>query len=165
MTAGRDKRSTICQIPRFLSPRMTACGFLLVAYCSLLSCSLPNLEPVECTEARTQVREFYSFHFGNDMRFSEENLKLREQFLTREFADRLRQRESEADPFTLTSDHPKAFRVGECTILEPGKRVRFDVLNFWKTDTQSIQRSITVETVNEDGKWSIDTVAVAKSEN
>ena len=139
-------------------------AFSLIVSCLLVSCSVPNLESEECSEARTRVRAFYSLHFGGDMKFSQENLKLREEFLTRDFADRLRGREPGFDPFTLTEDQPKAFRVGECSVVEPGKRVRLNVLTFWKTDTQSIQRSIDVDAVNEDGRWAIETVGIAKSE-
>jgi len=108
------------------------------------------------------VREFYSFHFGNDMKFSSDNLRSREEFLTPAFVDRLRQHDSAFDPFTLTDDHPKTFRVGECQLVELGKRVSFDVLLFWKTDTESIQRSIKVDALREDGGWLIETVGIVK---
>ena len=43
----------------------------LAALCLALlsaSCSIPNLEPQECVEARDTVTKFYSFHFGNEMK-------------------------------------------------------------------------------------------------
>lgn len=126
------------------------------------SCSIPNLESPDCTAARNVVREFYSFHFGSDMTFSRENLGLREKFLTPEFEERLRGQDTNIDPFTLTDDPPKAFRVGACTVVEPEKRTRFEVLLFWKTDTQSKQVSINADAVNTGGRWLIDGVDIDK---
>lgn len=122
------------------------------------ACSIPNLEPPECTESRNAVREFYSFHFGNDMHFSNENLGLRKRFLTPQFFDRLNGTAQTVDPFTNTADLPKAFRVGECRVVEPGKHTDFDVLLFWKDNTRSEQRSVHAEAVKADDKWLIDNV-------
>ena len=134
----------------------TASCLLLIANCLLLSCSVPNLEPTNCIQARDIVREFYSFHFGNEMIFSVENLGKRKRFLTPDFYDRLKGSEPRLDPFTLTEDPPKAFRVGECQLKEDG--VRFNVLLFWKTDTSTDQRSITVGARKIDDKWQISSV-------
>ncbi len=144
---------------------VSSCGrlfCLLLTACFLLACGVVNLQGPDCAEARPRVREFYSFHFGNDLKVSPENLRSREEFLTPAFVDRLRQRDSTFDPFTLTEDHPKAFRVGECRLVEPGKRVSFNVLLFWKTDTESIQRSINVDAVRENDEWLIETVGIVK---
>lgn len=134
----------------------TVC-LLLTAFCQL-NCSLPNLEAPECTEARNVVREFYSFHFGNDMKFSKENLELRKRFLTAALFERLNGTTQASDPFTNTSDLPKAFRVGECQVVEPGKRAEFTVLLFWKDNERSEQRSVHAVVVKENDKWLIDDV-------
>ena len=131
------------------------CCLLLSAAC-LLACSVPNLGEPDCEAARVTVREFYSFHFGNDMTNSAENLEKRRQFLTPGFYEQLKGAEKPGDPFTLTDDPPKAFRVGECEVSETG--VRFDVLLFWKTDTRSEQRSIKVLAENVSDKWLIGSV-------
>lgn len=135
---------------------IVAC-LLLSAFC-LLSCSIPNLGEPDCEAARDSVREFYSLHFANEMTFSAENLEKRKQFLTAELYERLKNEQQGGDPFTLTSDHPKAFRVGDCKVIEPGKRTRFQVLLFWKDDFRSEQRPITVEVENAGGKWLIRSV-------
>lgn len=124
--------------------------FLLVVALSA-GCSVPNLETPRCVEAKTRVREFYSFHFANDMVFSTENLEKRKGFLTRELYDRLNGQAPDVDPFTQTSDLPKAFRVGECTETTSG--VQFDVLLFWKTDTRTEQRSIKVDAEKVGDEW------------
>jgi hypothetical protein len=124
----------------------------------LTGCGVPNLEPPACTESRTTVREFYSFHFGNDMKFSPENLKLREKFLTPELLKRLELSQENTDPFTTgTSDFPKAFRVGECKQISPTE-TKFQVLLFWRDDTRSEQREIKVEAIKQNEKWLVNKV-------
>ncbi len=135
---------------------------LFTFYFSLFAFSacIPNLEKPECTAAREAVRNFYSYHFADDMRQTPENLKQREKFLSGDLTKNLAaQNESANDYFTQTSDYPKAFRVGGCTINEPEKRVDFGVLLFWKTDTRSEQKEIHVEAVKENDKWLINKVA------
>ena len=129
---------------------------LLLSATCLLACSVPNLEPPACTEARTAVREFYSFHFGNDMKFSPGNLKLRERFLTPELSERIAAEQEGVDPFTTgTTDFPKAFRVGECKQIST-ERNEFQVLLFWRDDTRSEQREINVEAVKQSEKWLVN---------
>lgn len=129
----------------------------------LAGCSVPNLEPADCTQARERVREFYSFHFGNDMHPTLENVLKRERFLTQQYASSLRidaggLPATKVDYFTLTEDLPKTFRVGECTVLEPGRTTRFEVLLFWKDDTRSQQKEITAIAKKENNEWLIDAV-------
>ncbi len=132
-----------------------------IFYFSLFAfaCSIPNLEKPECGAAQQVVKELYSFHFGNDMKFTSENLKLREKFLSHElFGNLSKQNESAADYFTQTSDYPKAFRIGKCEIIEPEKRVNFAVVLFWKTDERSEQREVGVEVVKDNGRWLVNRV-------
>ncbi|MEO8647524.1 MAG: DUF3828 domain-containing protein, partial [Acidobacteriota bacterium] len=124
------------------------------------SCSIPNLEAPDCIDARDTAREFYSQHFGSDLNFSPERIAEQKRFISNAYADRLKNISADTDPFTMTpaSDPPKAFRIGECRSLEPQKKVEFEVVFFWRTDTRSEQRSVAAETVNEDGRWVIDRV-------
>jgi len=69
------------------------------------------------------------------------------------------QPESAADYFTATDDYPKAFRVGVCKIIEPEKRVNFQILLFWKDDNRNEQREMNVEIVNEKDEWLVNKVA------
>jgi hypothetical protein len=92
------------------------------------------------------------------MRISPDSLKMRERFLTPDFAKRLAGEQEGIDPFTTgTSELPKAFRVGECTEISP-ERTAFQVLLFWKDDVRSEQRPINVEAVKAGDKWLIDNV-------
>lgn len=136
----------------------------LVRLCVILSavlsaaCSIPNLEPAACAGARPFVREFYSFHFGNEMAFSSENLKLRERFLSPDLFRKVVNSPWGLDPFTTGTDNfPRAFRVGGCTELARD-RPEFQVLLFWRDETSTEQKTISVEAVKSDDKWLIDRI-------
>ncbi len=128
--------------------------FLLFTF----GCSIPNLESPECTAARTPVRQFYSFHIGNEMKPSAENLQLREKFLSAELRQELaKQGETDVDYFTQTADYPKTFRVGECQAVSPEKTV-FQVVLFWKDENRNEQREINVEAVKQNESWLINKI-------
>lgn len=126
----------------------------------LLSCSVPNLEAPECTQARGAVREFYSNHFGGDMKFTPENLRAREKYLAPDLTRLLQKFVTDSDPFTLTpnDDLPKAFRVGGCKALAPDK-AELQILLFWKDDVRSEQREINVAAVKENDRWLISNIS------
>jgi hypothetical protein len=126
----------------------------LIASCG----SVPNLDAPECIEARGVVKEFYSYHFGGEMRFSPENLQKREKFLTPEYFKSLQTLQTDADVFTTNNtDFPKAFRIGKCEVIEPTK-TNIEVLLFWKTDTRTEQKAINVEVVKQNDKWLINKI-------
>lgn len=128
------------------------------AFSLFAACSVPNFESAECTASRGVVREFYSYHFGGEMRFSAENLKTREKFLTPEFVQSLRNLQTENDVFTTSNtDYPKAFRVGGCQTVEPSK-TSIEVLLFWKTDERTEQKAINVEVVKQADKWLVNKI-------
>lgn len=132
--------------------------FCALCFALFVGCSIPNLEKPECNESKQTVKEFYSYHFGNDMKPSRENLQLREKFLSAELKQNLAAPTDDAiDYFTATDDYPKAFRVGNCTIVETNKTV-FQVVLFWKDDTRNEQREIKVETVKQADNWLINKV-------
>ena len=132
---------------------------ILTFYFLLSACgSIPNLEPPECSESSGVVKEFYSYHFGNEMKFSPENLKAREKFLTAEFVKSLQNLQTENDVFTTNSnDLPKAFRLGKCEVVSPEK-TNFEIVLFWRDDTRSEQRSIRTEVVKQGDKWLINKI-------
>jgi hypothetical protein len=134
---------------------LTIFYILYFAFC--VSCSIPSLESAECTEAREAVKELYSYHFGNEMKPTAENLKARERFLTPELTTALQKFQSDIDPFTLSTDFPKAFRVGGCKTVAPDK-TESQVLLFWKDDERSRQQEITVETIRQNDRWLINNI-------
>lgn len=123
------------------------------------SCSIPSLEKPQCSNARDAVRQFYGFHFGNDMHPSAENLKLRESYLTGELFKELSSSiEAEKDYFTKTVNYPRAFRVGTCT-TESDDKAMLQVLMLWRDETKSAQEEVKVEAVKKDDKWLINKVS------
>ena len=130
---------------------------LFIAFGSL-SCSMPNLESSQCSESRDAVKRFYSFHFGNDMAPTPENLSQRKPYLTDRLFNSLSAADSIAgDYFTATSNYPKAFRVGECKVISPEKTT-FQVLLLWRDDTRSEQKEVSVDMVKQGDKWLVDGV-------
>ena len=131
---------------------------ILLAVLAATGCSIPNLASPDCVAAKPALHEFYSFHVGNDMAFSPENLKLRERFLTPRFRDELATRQGTADPFTVNSDDvPRAFRLAECTAGDTNS-VTYDVHLYWKNDQRSDQRTVKVEMRKIGDEWLIDRI-------
>lgn len=136
-------------------------GFLLLIVLCQINCSIPNLQSSECIEAQNTVKELYSYHFGNDMKFTKENLKQREKYLTAELKQQLEnQPDSAIDYFTATDDYPKAFRLGDCKTAEPGKKVNIQVVLFWKSETRSEQKEVRVEVVKQNDNWLVNKVEI-----
>ena len=146
----------------FSSPRVSASLRLIFIALVFSGCSIPNLEKPECTQSRDAVKRFYSFHFGNDMRPSPDNLKVREQFLTIELIKTLAgSSETKMDYFTATDDYPKAFRVGECK-AESIDKTSFQVVLLWRDDNRSEQKEVYADTVKTGGKWLINAVSAVR---
>lgn len=134
-------------------------ALILLTMLGVTGCSVPTLESPACTESKNAVREFYSYHFGNEMRFSAEGLEVRMKYLTPEFADEVAGSKEGTDPFTTGSDDiPDAFRVGECTEVSL-ERTESSVLIFWRTDERTEQREIKVETVDRNDRWLVNGIA------
>lgn len=135
--------------------------FLLLTFYFFLSasCSLPSLESAQCTAARDSVKRFYSFHFGNDMHPSPDNLKASEAFLTPDLIGALSAQNDQArDYFTATENYPKAFRVGACT-SDSTESATLQVVLLWRNDEKSEQKEVRVETVKSGDKWLINKVS------
>lgn len=125
-----------------------------------IGCSIPVLENEECRAAKNSVREFYSFHFGNDMHPSPEGLEVRKRYLTPELAASLvASTDDQSDYFTQTvNDYPRAFRVGSCREAGPDKAM-VEVLLFWKDDFRTEQRPINIEAERSGDKWLVNKVS------
>jgi hypothetical protein len=139
--------------------RLVIIAIFVVCLMSMATgCSVPNLEGPECTASRSIAKEFYSFHFGNEMKFSADGLKAREKFLTPELIAAVAVTNEGSDVFTTGSaDIPKAFRIGGCEIASPDT-ARVEIVLFWRDDTRSEERRIHVETKRLDGRWLINRI-------
>ncbi|CAN5617986.1 hypothetical protein BH24ACI3_BH24ACI3_00680 [soil metagenome] len=123
-----------------------------------VGCGAPTLETPECREARPVIREFYSYHFANEMLRTKQSLQARERFLTPDFAKRLESSPEGVDVFTTGSDDiPRAFREGKCETIS-SDRTTFNVLIFWRDDARTEQRQINVEAKKTTNGWLIDQV-------
>jgi len=132
---------------------------LSLFFAFLQACSVPNLETPECSEARRRVKEFYSYHFADDMSFSEEKLENKKKYLTDRFFDELRSQQTQVDVFTTADmDFPKSFSVGKCSLIGPEK-IEIDVLLLWKRENyESQQRLIKIELQKQNNVWLIDKI-------
>lgn len=138
---------------------------IAIAFC-LITCalcfgacgSIPNLESAECTAVRNSARQFYSFHFANNMVPSRETFKAREQFLTPRFNATLAVApQSDLDPFTMAVELPRTFKIAECTALSP-TNVDIKIQTYWRDDVSTRQQEVQANFINEGGKWLLDSV-------
>lgn len=138
-----------------------AIGVLMAAIAVLAALNLisvPSLEDPACDVARDATKRFYSYHFGDDLTPSADYLRKREQYLSSRLRKKLAgEAVGPTDYFTATADYPRAFRIGACRAIAP-EEVEFEVVLFWKDDVRSEQRSVTVRSVSESGKWLVDEV-------
>jgi len=144
----------------FLSKSTVLILALLALGCS--SISVPTLENPSCTQARESARSFYSLHFDSDLKPSEESIEARSIGLTERFAAKLRTEKPESvDPFTLTEDYPRAFKLGACEAKADGSVV-LEVQLLWRDKDMTKQESVDALMVEKDGKWLIDGISVRK---
>ncbi len=137
---------------------------LCIVHCAFIiaGCSIPSLEKPECTQARDAVKQFYSFHFGNDMHPTAENLKMRQRYLTENFYKKLMVDATGLPPtkidyFTFSEEPPKTFKIGKCEAAQPNK-ANVQVQIYWRDDTKTVQKEVNVEAVNQKDVWLIDDV-------
>ncbi|MEK7724123.1 MAG: hypothetical protein AAB336_07245 [Acidobacteriota bacterium] len=134
------------------------CIFFFVFLISCVTGSIPNLDEPQCAESREMVKKFYSIHFDGRMLFSKENLKLQERFLSPEFYTSLENLQTENDVFTTNSaDIPRAFRLGNCKLIETNK-TNVEILLLWRNESESRQQIINAEVINQNDKWLINKI-------
>lgn len=128
--------------------------------CACVSaCSIPSLQSPECAAASDGVKAFYSFHFGNDMQPTAENLRARERFLTPELFKMLSTANSSGvDYFTQSDTPPKTFKVAKCT-LEGENKADVHVQIYWREDSKVTQKEIHVEAVKSGEMWLVNSVS------
>lgn len=136
---------------------MGAFCILNFTFC-IAGCGVPNLESADCTAARAAAKQFYSFHFANDMKATSENLKARQKFLTPRYFEMLSGADlGDKDPFTMTSEFPRTFKIGECR-EDPPASVDLQVQLYWRDDESTVQREVTASIVKQNDTWLLDSV-------
>jgi len=136
-------------------------GIILISICAA-GCSMPSLESQPCNEASLAAKQFYSFHFGNDMSPSQENYQARQRFMTPElFSSLAATAKTTHDYFTNSETPPKTFKIGACSAPDPD-HASVQVQIYWLEEHGSTkdttQRSLDVEMVKQGGNWLINNV-------
>ena len=129
----------------------------------LTACRVPTLESQQCRDASLAVKEFYSFHFGNDMAPTAENLNARHRFLTDQlYGSVSAASDGKTDYFTKSAEYPKTFKIGKCEAPD-AEHANVQVQEYWLQEHGStkdtIQRSLEVSTVKTGDNWLINSVA------
>ena len=117
------------------------------------------------------VKEFFTFHFSNDMGFTQEAVKQRNAWLTPEMIEACRayfaipQNPDEppyinGDPFTGTQEYPETFTVGPARSKKTTARV--EISFHWKG---APTRKAAVLLNKVDGKWLIDDIEFPDQES
>jgi hypothetical protein len=136
---------------------------LCVLHCvfGIAACSIPSLEKPECTQARDSVKQFYSWYLATDADERSSHPEIYGKFISSTFPlDR--GSNWETDPYLLTNNFPKTFRVGTCKVTD-SEHLELQVLLLWRDDTRNEQREVHVETVKVGDKWLINNVAEART--
>lgn len=121
-------------------------------------CGAPSLESTVCSEARDAGKRFYSFHFANEMRLTDEGLKARQRFLTPRYFEMLSAGEAgDLDPFTMTSEYPRTFKIGECREAS-ATDVDLQVQLYWRDDEKTVQQEVVANLVKQGDAWLLDGV-------
>ena len=134
-------------------PVVSIAGFCLFIFSS---CSIPSLEKPQCTEARDSVKQFYSWYLGTDAEEKSRHPEIYARFISPSFP--FDPKGSETDPYFLTNDFPKTFRLGSCKVVDPEK-VDIQVQLFWRDDIKTVQKEVHAEAVKPSDKWLIDKVS------
>jgi len=122
--------------------------FLVVTILFQTGCSVPVLESTQCTEARNDLREFYSFHFGNDMRPTPDNLLVRRRFLSDQLYEEMaatQMSNGATDYFTKSDEYPRTFRVGKCEHFPDASSLTMQVQLYWRDDQKTTQKEVKVD--------------------
>lgn len=120
------------------------------------ACSVPNLEIAQCAEARDSVKQFYSWYIGTDAETKSQQPEIYRKFVSAEFP--IDPEKWELDPYLLTNNLPKSFRVAECN-TQSSEKTNFNVILLWHDGSRSEQKKILVETLKNNGSWLINKVS------
>jgi hypothetical protein len=142
------------QLAAFLRIAVFFC-LLLTAYCQL-SCSIPNMESQQCSEARDSVKEFYSWYLGTDA----EQRKKQPEIYKKYIAERSQLNASGAgiDPFFNSETAPTTFKIGQCEAVDDS-HTNIQVQLYWRYSEQKVdQKELYVDTIKNGDRWQIEKI-------
>lgn len=125
-------------------------GLLLI----LNSCSIPNLEAPQCSEARDTVKEFYSWYLGTDADMRSRQRVVYDRFVSPTFRT---DNAGADDPFFRSSTLPTTFKIGKCESTTDSK-ARMQVQLYWREDGKTDQKDVFTELTKTGERWLIDKV-------
>jgi len=142
--------------------KLFAFCLFVFAFSSFGCGSIPNLESPECTAVRNEARRFYSYHFDAMLRSGGDRAAERREYLTPRFADALKAAgPTDIDMFTLSTEFPKTFKIGECRMSTP-TNVDIQIQIYWRDDAKTQQQEVVANYVLNGEKWLLDGVGSKK---
>ncbi|HMM80814.1 MAG TPA: hypothetical protein PKC65_12405 [Pyrinomonadaceae bacterium] len=141
-------------VPRLAVAALTAVLVSVLAG----ACRVDTFDTSPCGEASDAARRFYSFHLGNDMTPSPENLEKRKKYLTDELFKQLSGINSKQDYFTASENFPRTFKIGHCT-QNSAEDATVQVQIYWKDDYTTEQKDVLVDVAKRGGEWLINKVS------
>lgn len=143
-------RSAVTNKRSAISMASIAFGLFLIA-CCLSSCSIPNMQSQQCSEASDSVKEFYSWYLGTDAQ--QRQPEIFRKFLTSALlTDR---NGGEKDPFYLSATAPTTFKIGKCELVDDS-HANVQVQLYWRhSDQNTEQRELYADTVKNGDTWQI----------
>ena len=145
-------RTVVSRQSSIISSRRWMFVCLLLTAFGTLSCSIPNLESTECSQARDNIKQFYSWYLGTDADIRSKHPEIHDKYISSAFTSAAA--DWEVDHYVLTNNFPKSFRVGSCKAPD-AQHVEFQVLLLWRDDTNTIQKEVKVMAERQNDSWKI----------
>ena len=87
-----------------------------------------------------------------------EGFRARQRYLTPRYFEMLSAGEaSDLDPFTMTREYPRTFKIGECREVSPTD-VDLQIQLYWKDDEKTVQQETIANMVRQGDEWLLDGV-------
>lgn len=134
--------------------RLAIVTILLFATFLISSCSIPNLEGQQCTEARDAVREFYSWYMGTDAAVREKQRDVYNRYIASDFHSTA---VTDNDPFYLSDTTPTTFKIGKCE-QKDDSHITIQIQLYWRQDRKTDQKEVYANVTKSGDKWLIDKV-------
>ena len=128
---------------------------LPTAYCQL-SCSIPNLETAQCSEARDSVKEFYSWYSGTESEDRAKQPEVFKKYISSESPLNSAGGEK-IDPFFNSATPPTTFKIGKCEMVD-GTHTNIQVQLYWRQEAKTDQREVYADTVKSGDRWQIEKI-------
>lgn len=134
---------------------LVACSLLLIAICSW-SCSIPNMQSQQCSEASDSVKEFYSWYLGTDPAQRAKEPEVLKKYISPDFSVDLTD-QGVSEPYFLSAVLPTTFKVGKCEMVDP-THSNVQVQAYLRQDERTDQWEVYADTVKNGDHWQIERI-------